>query len=352
MGFAINVTKNAVGMAGLGISIALIAGCSASTNTSEPQIVRMLTHESFALSDELTTELADQGIQLEILATGDAGSMTASAVLAAGAPTADLIFGVDNTLITRAASEGVFAPYTSPELANIAPEFQSLTEQGLVTPIDFGDVCINVDSRWFAENNEKLPTTMEELPAFANKLVVEDPGTSSPGLAFLLASVVRFGDAWPDFWMQLRDGGVKVAGSWTDAYYTDFTLNGGDRPLVVSYATSPAAEVIFAEDPSVSAPSTQTMVDSCYRQIEFAGVLEGAANPTGAEKVIDWLLSPAVQADIPLSMFVYPVRNEVELPPVFRDFTPVVTTSAELDPSVINDELNGILSRWGQVMGR
>ncbi len=347
-----NVCKRAVALGSFGISLALISGCSATTDTSEPQIVRMLTHESFALSDELIAELAEQGIQLEILATGDAGSMTASAVLAAGAPTADLIFGVDNTLITRAAGEGVFAPYTSPELANIAPEFQSLTEEGLVTPIDFGDVCINVDTQWFADNNVEPPTTLEELPALANRLVVQDPGTSSPGLAFLLATVVRFGDSWPDFWTQLRDAGVKVAGSWTDAYYTDFTLNGGDRPLVVSYATSPAAEVIFAEDPSVSAPSTRTLVDSCYRQIEFAGVLEGAANPAGAEKVIDWLLSPTVQADIPLSMFVYPVRTAVELPPVFAEFTPVVTTSAELDPAVINDELDGILSRWGQVMGR
>lgn len=347
-----NRCKRAVVLGSFGISLALMSGCSSAIEVNEPSVVRMLTHESFALSDSLIADLAEQGIQLEILATGDAGSMTASAVLAAGAPTADLIFGVDNTLITRAASEGVFAPFTSAELANIDPQFQSLTEEGLVTPIDFGDVCINVDQRWFTDNNKVSPATLEELPEFADELVVQDPGTSSPGLAFLLATVVRFGEQWPDFWMQLRDGGVKVAGSWTDAYYSDFTLNGGDRPLVVSYATSPAAEVIFAEDPNVTSPTTTSLADSCYRQVEFAGVLAGASNPAGAEKVIDWLLSPAVQSDIPANMFVYPVRSGIELPPVFKEFTPVVTTSAEMDPAVINDELEGILSEWGQVMGR
>lgn len=345
-------TRRTVAVGSLGMSLALLVGCSTSTESSGPNVVRMLTHESFALSEDVIAGLAEQGIQLEILATGDAGSMTASAVLAAGAPTADLIFGVDNTLITRAANEGVFAPYVSPELPNIAPEFQSLTENGLVTPIDFGDVCINIDTRWFDDNDQTPPSTLATLPEFADRLVVQDPGTSSPGLAFLLATVARLGDQWPDYWMKLRDGGVKVAGSWTDAYYTDFTLNGGDRPLVVSYATSPAAEVIFAEDPSITAPSTTTLVDSCYRQVEFAGVLAGSSNPKGAEKVIDWLLSPEVQADIPANMFVYPVRANIELPPVFSEFTPVVTSSAELASAVISSELEGILSKWGQVMGR
>lgn len=327
----------------------IVSGCS---SQPESQVVKMLTHESFAISESLVTELAEQGIQLEILSTGDAGSMTAGAVLAAGSPTADLIFGVDNTLIARAAGEGVFEPYTSPELENVLPEFQDLTLDGLVTPIDFGDVCINVDNTWFTTNGQPIPQTLEELPAAAAELVVQDPGTSSPGLAFLLATVARFGDTWPQYWQQLSDGGVKVVGSWTDAYYTDFTLNGGQRPLVVSYATSPAAEVIYAEDTSVTEPSTTSMNDSCYRQVEFAGVLAGAANPDGAQKVIDWMLSPAVQEDIPPNMFVYPVRSDVALPKEFSDFTPVVETSAQLDPAVVSDQLEIILQTWGEVMGR
>lgn len=338
------------GLALIAVSLVL-SGCS-STEELANNKVRMITHESFALSDEVLAALADQGIELEILAAGDAGSMTAGAVLAAGAPTADLIFGVDNTLVSRAAEAGVFSAYSSPELANLEFEFQSMTLDGLVTPIDFGDVCINVDNSWYETNGVDSPTTLEQLPQFANQLVVEDPATSSPGLAFLLATVERFGDSWPQYWEALRDGGVKVVGSWTDAYYTDFTLSGGDRPLVVSYATSPAAEVIFAEDASVTEPTTTSMLDTCYRQVEFAGVLEGAENPEGAQRVIDWLLSESVQADIPLSMFVYPVRAGVELPSAFSDFTPVVAQSAQLSPEFVASELPNILQTWGEVMGR
>lgn len=340
-----------VAIVGLISASVVLAGCSSSGDLADTK-VRMITHESFALSDEVVAELADQGIELEILAAGDAGSMTAGAVLAAGAPTADLIFGVDNTLVSRAVQAGVFNPYTSPELANLEPEFQSMTLDGLVTPIDFGDVCINVDNTWYETNGVESPTTLEQLPQFADQLVVEDPATSSPGLAFLLATVSRFGDSWPQYWESLRDGDVKIVGSWTDAYYTEFTLSGGDRPLVVSYATSPAAEVIYAEDATVTEPTTSSMLDSCYRQVEFAGVLDGAENPEGAQKVIDWLLSESVQADIPLSMFVYPVRSNVALPDAFSEFTPVVADSAELSPEFVATELPNILQTWGEVMGR
>jgi len=343
----------------IGIGSVLLTGCSSDVTSEAPRqpseqrsVVRLLTHESFALSETLIQSLEEQGIILEIQTAGDAGTMTSSAVLAAGAPTADLIFGVDNTLVSRAASEGVFAEYTSPELDKVLPEFQDQSSGGLVTPIDFGDVCINVDNSWFAEQGEQPPTSLEALPQFAKRLVVEDPATSSPGLAFVLATIARFGDSWTDYWTQLRDNGVSVAGSWTDAYYTQFTLSGGDRPLVVSYATSPAAEVLFAEDTTVTEPSTSSMTDSCYRQIEFAGVLAGASNPIGAQQVIDWLLSPDVQADIPVSMFVYPVHSDATLPQAFADFTPVVESSALLESEQVAKQLPEILRRWSEVMGR
>lgn len=327
----------------------VLSGCS-----SEPQLqtVRMITHESYVLSPFFVSDLRDQGIDLQITSTGDAGTLTASAILAAGEPTADLLFGIDNTLATRATGQGVFDSYTSPELANALPKFVQDTQGGYLTPIDFGDVCINSDNTWFEQNNVAPPTTLEQLPEIANLLVVQDPATSSPGLAFLLATVARFGDGWPEYWESLRDGGVAVAGSWTDAYYSQFTPSGGDRPLVVSYATSPAAEVVFSEDASITVPTTSVLADSCYRQVEYAGVLAGAENPTGAQKVIDALLSRKVQEDIPLSMFVYPVRADASLPAVFTDFTPVIVTSASLPPEQVSEQLASLLETWGTVMNR
>ena len=337
----------------------VLTACSSATDSdsgAQPapdlQSVRMITHESFVLSPSFVEDLLTQGIDLEITSTGDAGTLTASAILAAGQPTADLLFGIDNTLALRATDENVFEPYTSPELTNVLPQFLQDTQDGRLTPIDFGDVCINIDNTWFAEQATSAPANLEQLPEVANLLVVQDPATSSPGLAFLLATVARFGDEWPAYWEALRDGGVTVAGSWTDAYYTQFTPSGGDRPLVVSYATSPAAEIVFAEDTSITEPSTSVLPDSCYRQVEYAGVLTGAENSTGAQAVIDAMLSRKVQEDIPLNMFVYPVRADATLPEVFSNFTPVITNSTSLPPNQVSEQLASLLDTWGTVMNR
>ncbi len=330
-------------------ALIVLAGCSQPTE----QAVRMLTHDSFVLSDQLITQLKeDTGITLEIVSVGDAGSMVAGAILASGNPTGDLLFGVDNTLLARALEADTFASYESPELANVLPALRPGTDS--VTPIDYGDVCINIDDRWFAERDVVTPTTLEDLinPTYKGLLVVQDPATSSPGLAFLLSTIARYGDDWPNYWRALRDNDVQVSGSWSDAYFGAFSQAGGDRPLVVSYATSPPAEIVYAEEPKPETVSTSVMVDGCYRQIEYAGVLRGAANPEGAQQVIDWLLSAPVQADIPLNMFVFPAREGVALPQVFVDFAADVPDPLQLPPDVVSANLNEWLVTWGEVMGR
>ena len=229
----------------------------------------------------------ETGLTVEIVTGGDAGTMVAGAVLAAGSPTADVMFGVDNTLLSRALDAGVFEPYTPADIDVVAPELREGTADGAVTPIDYGDVCVNIDDATLADLGVAPPTTLEDLvkPEYRDLLVVQDPGTSSPGLAFLLATIARFGDGWQDYWQQLSDNGVKVASSWTDAYVGDFSGGGdGDRPLVVSYATSPPAEIVYAAEPKPTEPSTSVMTDGCYRQVEYAGVLAGAANPDGGAR--------------------------------------------------------------------
>jgi thiamine transport system substrate-binding protein len=325
--------------------------------SSAPSTVRLLTHESFVVSDQLVADLlAQTGITLEIVTAGDAGSMVAGAVLAAGAPTADVLFGIDNTLISRAVSAGVFEPYTASEIASVAPELQGDTAGGQVTPIDYGDVCVNIDDAWFAKSGITPPASLADLakPEYKDLLVVEDPATSSPGLAFMLATQAQYGQAWTDYWTSLNANGVKVAASWTDAYMGDFTAGGGKgtRPLVVSYATSPPAEIVYAADPKPTMPSTSVMTQGCYRQVEYAGVLKGASNPEGGQQVVDWLLSEPVQADVPLSMFVFPARAGVVLPEVFTKFAPVISNPLAIDPSVVAEELPTWLADWGQVMGR
>lgn len=323
---------------------ALLAACGGA-GPSEAVTIRLLTHDSFAVSQPLIDAFeAETGIKLQVVRAGDAGTMVAGAILAAGNPTADVIYGFDNTMTGNVLAGDIFEPYRA--RANWLPELAGLTANGTIAPIDYGDVCVNIDDGYFAERGLKPPANLADLakPAYRGLLVVQDPAASSPGMAFLLATRAEFGDGWLSYWEKLRANEVKVAGSWSDAYYADFTKGGGNGryPLVVSYATSPPAEIVYAEEPKPTTVSTSVMTAGCFRQVEFAGVLRGTKHSAEARKVVDWLLSPAVQADIPLSMFVFPAVADTPLPDVFVKFA-----GAAVDPYTVNgDEYLAESAKW------
>ena len=332
-------------------------GSSASTapSSGEPRTVRVVTHDSFALSEDLVTAFEESsGITVEFIPAGDAGEMVNRAVLSAGNPEADVLFGIDTTLLSRAIDAEVFEPYSS-STEELRPELRD-SGLGVVTPVDDGDVCINIDDAWFAERDIPAPTTLEDLadPRYRGLLVVQNPATSSPGLAFLLATIARYGDAWPDYWERLTSNDVAVVNGWSEAYLSEFTAGGGSgsRPLVVSYSTSPPAEIVYAEPPPPERPSTSVMLDGCYRQVEFAGVLAGTPQPQAARAVVDWLLSPEVQADISLSMFVFPARQGVALPDVFTDFVTRPATPLELRAEEIAAQRDEWIEQWTQLVLR
>ncbi len=326
-----------------------------SAPTTEPRVVRVVTHDSFALTESLVEAFEQaSGIDVEFIPGGDAGEMVNRAVLSTGNPDGDVLYGIDTTLLTRAIDADVFEPYVSTPEA-LRPE---LVAAGLemVTPIDDGDVCINIDDGWFAERGIDPPTTLDDLanPTYRGLLVAQNPATSSPGLAFLLATIARFGEGWVDYWMSLRDNDIAIVNGWSEAYLSEFTAGGGggERPLVVSYSTSPTAEIVYAEGPAPEQPSTSVLVDSCYRQIEFAGVLRGASDPAAAQQVIDWLVSPDVQADIPLSMFVFPARTDTPLPDVFERFVVRPTAPRDLPASDIARNRDAWIDEWTEIVLR
>jgi thiamine transport system substrate-binding protein len=321
--------------------------------TFAPTTVTLITHDSFALTQTLLTDFtATSGITIRLVSQGDAGEVVNKAALTAGNPEGDVLFGVDNTLLSRALAAGVFDPYVSPNAATV-PASLTLATQDVVTPVDYGDVCINLDDAWFTKNRLAKPTTLAELakPEYRDLLVVENAATSSPGLAFLLATIARYGeDGYLDYWKALRANGVTVVNGWTEAYEDTFSAGGkGDRPIVVSYASSPPAEIVYASDPKPSKPSTSVMTDGCFRQVEYAGVLRGTTNPLAARAVVDWLLSPAVQADVPLSMFVDPAVPGTPLPDVFTRFAAVPPAPLTLDPAVIDAKRSSWIDMWDQV---
>ncbi|MFM8906569.1 MAG: thiamine ABC transporter substrate binding subunit, partial [Actinomycetota bacterium] len=298
----------------------LLASCGGS---NKPVTLTLLAHDSFTPSEGIFDQFtAGTGIRVQVVRSGDAGTLVTKAVLAAGNPEADVLWGVDNTLLSRTVDADVFFPYVSVHRDDLDAAAIALAPNGEVTPVDSGDVCINYDKAWFAERSITPPLTLQALTSatYKNLLVVPNPVSSSPGLAFLLATIAESGDGWQQWWQSMRDNGVLVVESWSDAYYGHFTATSdGERPLVVSYATSPPAEVIFA-DPRPSQAPTAVAALTCFRQYEFAGILRGTAHEKEARLLIDFLLSKAFQEDLPLTQFVWPINNTARVPQEFTEF--------------------------------
>lgn len=325
---------------------------------AEPEALTVMGHDSTVIPEPVLAEFEERyGARVSILLAGDAGSALNRAILAKGRPLADVLYGVDNAFLSRALEEGVFERYEPPALAGIAPELR-LDASGHATPIDFGDVCVNYDAAYFDAAGVAPPQRLEELtdPAYADLLVVQNPASSSPGLAFLLATIGRFGEpGYLDYWRELRANGVRVAPDWESAYFAEFSggTSTGDRPLVVSYGSSPPFEVIYAETP-IEAPTTGVMVggESCFRQIEFAGILAGTPRRELAERWIDFMLSPTFQAELPLNMFVFPVLADVPLAPEFERFLSLPERTAQVAPAAIAAHRERWIREWREVMAR
>ena len=324
-----------------------------------PTSLTLLTHDSFALSpDVLQTFEQTQGVTLQVLTLGDAGAMVNQAILTKGNPLADVLYGVDTTFLSRALDAGIFEPYRSPALEGV-PESLRLAADDRVTPIDFGDVCLNTDLAAFTGGTVAAPQHLEDLikPEYAGMLAVENPATSSPGLSFLLATIDRFGEAgdytWHDYWRDLRADDVSVSAGWEDAYYGKFSGGSGegDRPIVVSYASSPAAEVYYADPQPTQAP-TGVVLDGCFRSVEYAAVLAGTHKTALARALVDFLISAPVQEDIPLNMFVFPALSAATLPEVFTRFAQVPPTTLSMAPARIDANRDRWIGEWTDIVLR
>lgn len=324
---------------------------------TKPTVITLMSHDSFNVSEEVISEFETaNNVKVEFLPSGDAGSALNQAILSKNNPLADVFFGVDNTFMSRALEAGIFEPYDSPLLADV-PDGLELDSEHRLLPVDYGDVCLNYDKAWFAERGIEPPANLEALtdPTYKGLTVVENPATSSPGLAFLLATVGHFGEeGYLDYWQTLRDNEALVVDGWEEAYWGQFTAaSDGDRPIVVSYASSPPAEVYFAEEPLDEAP-TGVVLDneSCFRQIEFIGILKGTQQRALAEKFIDFMLNKRFQEDIPLQMFVFPANQTAALPDVFVQFAEIPEKPAYVSPEAIETNREAWIEAWTETVLR
>lgn len=335
----------------------ILAACGLGPAEPTATSVRLITHDSFDISEEVLNEFtAETGIIVEVFKSGDGGEMLNKAILAQSNPLADVIFGIDNTFLSRALDEDVLLAYESPALAEVPDAFE-LDPQYRALPVDYGDVCLNYDVAWFEEAALPPPDSLDDLAAaeYAGLTVVQNPATSTPGMAFLLTTIANYGDpGYLDFWQALRANDVLVVDGWEQAYYEHFTAaSEGERPIVVSYASSPAAEVYFAETPPNRAPTAAVLADgTCFRQVEFVGILNNTPNEAAARQLVDFLLGRRFQEDIPLHMFVYPVNETAELPEVFVDHAAVSANPATVPAEQIEAGRQGWIEAWTEAVLR
>lgn len=351
--FAYKVSLFLIGITLLGTACGPAAP---SPTPTQPSSLTVMTHDSFAASEAVIAAFeAQHQVKVQFLKAGDVGSALNKAILSKGSPLADVFYGVDNTFLSRALQEDIFEPYAAPLLKEIPAEFQ-LDPQQRALPVDYGDVCLNYDRAYFAEQGIQPPQNLADLlkPEYRSLLVVQNAALSSPGLAFLLATIGVYGEAgYLDYWKQLVENDVKVVNDWETAYYTEFSVHGGTRPIVVSYSSSPPAEVIFAETP-LDEPPTGVVTEgrSCFRQIEFVGVLKGTKNRSLAEKWIDFMLDKTFQEDLPLQMFVFPVNPNAKLPEAFTKFVVIPAETAQVSPQAIEQNREAWIQAWTETVLR
>lgn len=339
-------------------SAAAVGGAAAGVACDDDggRSITVVTHDSFNMSEDVLTTFEEaSGIEVKLLPRGDAGAMLTSLILTKSNPEGDVAFGVDNTFLSRALEEGVFEPYSPEGLDRVAPELKAEGD-GYVTPIDYGYVNFNYDIAAIEELGVPAPQTLEDLTLedYRGLVVVENPASSSPGLAFLIATVAYFGEEkYLDWWREMRANGLVVADSWQAAYNTNFSLKGGGQPIVLSYATSPAFEQMFAEPPRPDAPTGNLLPPrGVFRQVEYAGVLAGTKHPAEAREFIDFLLSIPAQEDIPGQMAVYPVNQDARVPEAFEKFSTVDVEVAEVGAAEIAAKRQTWTDAWTRAVLR
>ena len=328
---ALNIKKFTPIAAAAALVTLALSGCSPIFGDATPNEVTVVTHDSAVFTKEVIAEFKKQtGITIKQVKAGDVGAMTNKLILTKDEPIGDLVYGIDNT----------FAPQVR---ANDMID-------GALEPVDFGDVCFNFDKQWFANHEQQAPTSIKDLtkPEFKGLTVVTNPRTSSPGLAFVAATVAMFGNTgWEQYWRALKANDVKISAAWEDAYFTDFSGSSGQGayPIVLSYSSSPAFEI---RDNGQS--QTASIMDGCFRQWEYAAVLKGAKNVVGAQKFIDFMLGQSFQTALPDSMYVYPVTEGIALPEAWAQFAPAATNTVGGDLNIAANRVTW-LEKWSAIFG-
>ncbi|KOT89803.1 ABC transporter substrate-binding protein [Streptomyces sp. NRRL F-5755] len=341
-----------------GLTALAACGSGGGGKSADSKTVTLVSHDSFNASKSVLEEFTKQtGYKVNVLKGGDAGKTVNQAILSKDNPQGDVFFGIDNTLLSRGLKAGIFSPYQAKGLESVPEELQLDKAEHRVTPVDYGDTCVNYDRAYFAEHKIAPPRTFDDLlkPEYKGLLVTENSATSSPGLAFQLGTIAKYGESgWQDYWKKLKANGVEVVDGWEQAYNERFSGSAagkgkGDKPLVVSYASSPPVEVLGKKPEPKEAP-TGVATGTCFRQTEFAGLLKGAGNEKGGKALLDFLLSKKFQEDVPLQMFVNPARTDAKVPELFTKYGEKIDKPGTVAPEAITENREKWIKQWSSLV--
>ncbi|MDO5746104.1 MAG: thiamine ABC transporter substrate-binding protein [Actinomycetaceae bacterium] len=331
-----------------------LAACSDSggqaQSGAESKEVTLVTHNNFNLPKESIAAFEkESGLKLHLVQSDSGAELVNKLKLRKDNPIGDAVYGLATNDMGAVAKEGLLAPLdiSLPEGAKTSAH----PDEPNAVPIDRGDICVNIDTEYFQKKGLAEPKTLDDLTKPEYKgLFVTINASDVTGFGFFAATVARYGaDGWQDYWKKLKANDVRIVPGWTEAYQEDFTQGGNDGkyPIVLSYEGSPA----YTVDEAVTKTTTKALPDTCYQNVEYAGVLTNAKNPKNAQKVIEWLLSQSVQSQIPDNMYMYPVDSSVELPKAYQ-LAPQSKEASILKGSDVVENQEKWVKEWTELVAK
>lgn len=280
------------------------------------------------------------GEKVKFLSFGDAGKALSRILIEGKKTKADVILGLDQTLLLKAKRYGILMSYRPVNYGLIKESLRP--KDYTATPFDYGSIAIVYNTKTVKDP----PRSFEDLlsPRFKRKIVVEDPRTSSTGLSFLLWTVAVYGDEFADYWRKLKDNILTVTSGWDEAFEM---LERGEADLMVSYLTDGAYSYYYYK----SAKFLPTvMKEGMFVQREYVGIVKYTKKPELAKRFVEIMLSSFVQKKIPLKQWMFPV-TDVKLPEVFQKYVPRVNKMIEIDPEKVSKNLDKWINEWEEALG-
>ena len=352
------------------------------TNTSsqvysieENQIViytydSLLNDPYFDIEGNFSTFSGIPANEIQITRFSDANELVVRLEAEKSNPIADVVIGIDNTLIHLIEDKAsVLEPYTPTSISQIDENLiQNLDPENYLIPYDYGIISLYYQNHIInsSTNPELENLTLDGLLAsnLLPMLIVENPKYSSPGLGFLLWTIAVYGDPeinfdgllesnWRNWWNASRDK-ITITKSWGDAFNIFFTPE-EEKPIMVSYGTSPAYSYCQWADNSTSAVVThEKNQQNAWLQIEGIGLVKDAPHKDKGKQFINWFLSSSLQSEIPEHQWMYPANREVILSPCFEESVihpdEVFRLNDLLSPEILGHYLPDWKDQWEQVI--